>query len=112
MKSLLNYLLTYLLTLRSSVFLDKITDSKLVTEFTTFYGTLRVTSITAFTSARHLSLYRSKSIQSMPVIQLPEDLSSKWPISLMFPYQKPLCTSTLPATCYMPRSCHAFRFDN
>jgi len=51
---LLIYLLTYLLTPWSRVFLGKLTGSHLVKNFPTFYGTRRF--ITAFTSARHLSL--------------------------------------------------------
>ena len=51
---LLSYLLTYLLTPWSRVFLQKLTGSPLVKKFPTFYGTRRF--ITAFTSARHLSL--------------------------------------------------------
>jgi hypothetical protein len=94
---------------RNGVVFEKLTDFKVVTKFSAFYGTLTVK--TAFISVRPLSLYWAKSIQSMPLIQLPEDLSwsypinacgSKWPISLMSPYQNSLCTSTVPPTCYMP----------
>jgi len=55
------YLLTYLLTLRthlltpcSTVLLEKLTAFQLVKKFPTFYGTRKF--ITAFTSARQLSL--------------------------------------------------------
>jgi len=48
----------YLLTPWNRVLLE------LVKKFPTFYGTLRF--ITAFTSARHLSNSRARSIQSMP----------------------------------------------
>jgi hypothetical protein len=47
-------LLTYLLTPCSTVLLEKLTASQSVKKFPTFYGTRRF--ITAFTSARHLSL--------------------------------------------------------
>jgi hypothetical protein len=47
-------LLTYLLAPWSRVLLEKITGSQLVKKFPAFYGTRRF--ITAFTSARHLSL--------------------------------------------------------
>ena len=50
----LTYLLTYLLTPRSRVLLEEQTGSKVVKKFPAFYGTRRF--ITAFTSARHLSL--------------------------------------------------------
>ena len=46
--------LTYLLTPYSTVLLQKLTGSQLVKKFPAFYGTQRF--ITAFTSARHLSL--------------------------------------------------------
>jgi len=46
--------LTYLLTPWSRVLLEKLTGCQLVKKFPTFYGTRRF--ITAFTSARHLSL--------------------------------------------------------
>jgi len=46
--------LTYFLTPWSRVLLEKLTGSQLVKKFPTFYGTRRF--ITAFTSARHLSL--------------------------------------------------------
>ena len=52
--SFIGHLLTYLLTSWSRVPLEKLTGSQLVKKFPTFYGTS--TFITAFTSARHLSL--------------------------------------------------------
>ena len=58
------YLLTYLLTPTSRVLLEKLTGLQLVKKFPAFYGTRRF--ITAFTSARHLSLSWASSIQSKP----------------------------------------------
>ena len=58
------YLLTYLLTPRSSVLLEKLTGLQLVKKFPALYGTWRF--ITIFTSARHLSLSWANSIQSPP----------------------------------------------
>ena len=55
---------TYLLTPCSTVLLQKLTGSQLVKKFPAFYGTQRF--ITAFTSARHLSLSWANSIQSIP----------------------------------------------
>ena len=52
--NLLTYLLSYLLTSRSRVLLEKLTGSQTVKKFPAFYGTRRF--ITAFTSVRHLSL--------------------------------------------------------
>ena len=56
--------LTYLLTPWSRVPLENLTGSQLVKIFSIFCGTRRF--ITAFTSARHLSLPWASSIQSMP----------------------------------------------
>ena len=61
---LLIYLLTYPLTPCSTVLLGKLTDSQLVKKFLLLYGTRRF--ITAFTSARKLSLSSASSIQSLP----------------------------------------------
>ena len=57
--------LTYLLTPRSRILLEKLTFSQLVKKFPAFYGTRRF--ITAFVSGRHLSLSWARSIQSMPL---------------------------------------------
>ena len=59
------YLLTYLLTSRSRVLLEKPTGFQLVKKFPAFYRTRQF--ITAVTSARHLSLSRASSIQSTPL---------------------------------------------
>jgi len=65
---LLTYLLlTYLLltySLHAAQSFWKLTGSQLVKKFPAFYGTRRF--ITAFTSARHLSLSWARSIQSVP----------------------------------------------
>jgi len=52
------------LTAWSRVLLEKLTGSHLVKKFPAFYGTGRF--ITAFTSARHLSLSWARSIQNVP----------------------------------------------
>ena len=54
---------TYLLTPCSRVLLEKLTCLQLVKKFSAYYGTRRF--ITAFTSARHLSLSWASSIQSI-----------------------------------------------
>ena len=58
------YILTFLLTPWSRVIFEKITGLKPVKKFPAFYGTRRF--ITAFTSARQLSLSWASSIQSVP----------------------------------------------
>ena len=60
---LLTYLLTYLFTACSRVLLEKLTVSQLVKKFLIYYGTPRF--ITAFSTARHLSLSWASSIQSI-----------------------------------------------
>jgi hypothetical protein len=69
--NLLTYILTYLLisflnldTPCSRVHLEKLTGSQLVKNFPTFHETWRF--ITAFTSARHVSLIWPRIIQSIP----------------------------------------------
>ena len=59
----IRYLLTYSLTRWSRVLLEKLTGFQLVKKFPAFYGTRGL--ITAFTSARHLSLSWGSSIQSI-----------------------------------------------
>ena len=78
----LKCVLTYLLAPWSTVHLQKLTDSQLVKKFPTFYGTRRF--ITAFTSARHLSLSWASSIQSI----LPH--STSWRSILIFSSHLPL----------------------
>ena len=36
---------------------------------------------------------------------------SKWSLSLRFPNQNPVYTSSLPYTCNMPKTSHSYRFD-
>ena len=58
----LAYLLTYLLTPRCRILLEKLTGLQLVKKFPAFHGTRRF--ITALTSVRHLSLSCASPIQS------------------------------------------------
>jgi len=57
------YLLTYLLTPRCKVLLEKLTGLQLVKKFPAFHGTRRF--ITVLTNVRHLSLYWANPIQSI-----------------------------------------------
>ena len=119
MWKLIAYLLTNLLTPCSTVPLEKLTGSQLVKKFPTFYVTRRF--ITAFTSARHLSLSWASFIQSstpkshflkihLNIILPSTPRSPKWFLSLRFPHQNPVYTSTLTHTCYMPCLSHSCRF--
>ena len=109
----------YLITLRSRVLLEKLTDSQLVEKFPAFYGTRRF--ITAFTSARHLSLYWASSIQSMiptsnflkihlNIIFPSTPVSPKWSLSLRFPHQNSVYNCPLTHAWYMPRPSYSSRF--
>ena len=90
---LLLYNLLYLPTPWARVYLEKLTSFQLVKKFPAFCGTRSF--ITAFTSARHLSLSWVTSIQSMPsyptawsfilILCYYLGLSSKWSLSLSFP---------------------------
>jgi hypothetical protein len=59
----LTFVYSYLLTKWSRVLLEKLTVCQLIKKFPAFYGNRRF--ITAFTSARHLSLSWASSIQSI-----------------------------------------------
>ena len=98
---------TYFLTPWSRVLLEKLTGFQPVKKFPAFYGTPRF--ITAFTSARHLSLSSSISIQSIPPtyyflkihlnIILPSNPGSpNCSISLRFPHQNHVYAFPLPHT--------------
>ena len=56
--------MTYLLTPRSRVLLEKLTGPQLVKKFPAFYGNRKF--ITAITSSRHLTVSWASSIQSIP----------------------------------------------
>jgi len=60
----ITYIITYLLTPWSRVLLEKLTGSQLVKKFPAFYGTRKF--ITAFISARYLSVCWASSTRSMP----------------------------------------------
>ena len=127
---LFNYLLTFLLTPRSRVLLEKLIGSQLVKKFPAFYGTQR--SIIAFTSAHHLSLSWAKPIQSMPphpnswrsILTLSSHLCLRLPSGLFpsgFPTKTqyihllstiPVYTSPLHHRHYMPRPPHSSQFDH
>jgi hypothetical protein len=120
---LFTYFLTYSLTPRSTVLLEKLTGSQLVQKFPAFYETWKFT--TAFTRARHLSWSRATSIKSMTLHHLFHFLKihlniiipstpgfPKRSLSLRFPHQNHVCTFPLLYTCHMPRPTHYSRCDD
>ena len=122
------------LTSWTRAFLPKLTGSQLVKNSPAFYGTGRF--ITAFTSARHLSLSWARSVQLMPShptdwrsililsshhIPLPEDPTEYYPpncswVSQVVPFPqvsppKPSLSVSSHHTCYMRCPQHTSRFD-
>ena len=105
----------------SRVLLEKMTGSQLVKKFPAFYGTRGF--ITAFTSARHLSLSWVSSIQSITthptswrsILIISSHLRLGLPSSLFpsgFRTKTPYAPLLSPHTCYMPRPSHSSRFDH
>jgi len=112
---LFTYLLTYLHIPWSRILLARLTGFQPLKKFPAFYGTRMF--ITAFTSARHLSLSWARSIQSIPLH--PTSCRS---ILILFPiyawvFQVVSCPQVSPPkpslhTCYMPLPFHSYRFDH
>ena len=108
----------YLLTIWSTVLLEKLTGFQPVKKFPAFYGTRKFTP--AFTSARHLSLSEPARSSPYPTshflkthlnIILPSTPGSpKWSLTLRFPHQTPVYPSPVLYTRYMNRLSHSSRF--
>ena len=107
---LLPYLLTSLLTPRSSVLLKKLTGFQLVNKFPTFYGTRRFTPLSQVpTTSPHPVSEQSSPYPTSHFLNIHLNIilpstpgSPKWCLSLRFPHQKPQYTSPLSHTCYCP----------
>jgi hypothetical protein len=104
----------------STVLLEKLTGSHLVKQFPALCGTRRF--ITAFKTARHLSLPwpdQSSPCPTIPFLKINFNIilsstprSANWSLSLRSPHHSSVRTSPLPNTCYMPRPSHFSRFDH
>ena len=112
---------TTLLTLWSSILLEKLSGSQLDKKIPAFYGTRRF-NIT-FTSALHLFVSWARSIQPMPphptssrsILILSPHLCLGLPNGLFplgLPHQNPIYTSALPHKCHMPYPSHSSRFGH
>ena len=117
---LIDYFLTYLITLCSRVLLEKLIGSQLVKKFPAFYGTWKF--ISEFTSACHLPLSWTRSIQSVPphpsswrsILILSSHLRLDLPSGLLpsaYP-TKILYMPCSPHTCYMHLPSYSSRFDH
>ena len=115
---LLTYLLAYLLHGAESILLEELSGSQLVKKLPAFYGARRF--ITAVISApppvpilSQLNPVHALTPHLLKIylnIILPSVRGpSKWTLSLMFPHQNPVYTSTLPHTCYIPCLPHSSR---
>jgi hypothetical protein len=101
----------YLITPYSTVLLENLTGLQLVKKFPAFYWTRRF--ITAFTSARHLSILSqpnpvhtptSHFLKSHSNIIFPSTPGSPlWSLSLRFPHQNPIHAPLFPHPRYMLR---------
>ena len=107
---LFTYLLTctYLLTPCSRV-LEKVTGIQLVKKFPTYYGTWKfLTSLTRDPTCPYPEPEQSGPCPPFHFLKIHLNIihqstpgSSKWPVSLRFPHQNPVCNFPLPihATC-------------
>ena len=88
--------------------LEKLIVLQLVMKFPAFHGTRRF--ITTLTSVRHLSLSWANPIQSTShlleirrnIIHQSTPMSPQWSLSLRFPHQNPVYTSSLPISDTLP----------
>jgi hypothetical protein len=118
---MVTYIHTYLLTLYSTVLLEKLTGLHLVKKFPVFYGTRRF--ITAFTSARPTVsiLSQLNPVHTLTSNYLKINLNiilSSTPespqliLSLWLPNKNPVHDSLLPHMRYMPCPSHSQKFNN
>ena len=112
--SLFTYLLTYLLTPWSRVFLEKLTGFQLVKKFPAFYGTRihkRTSTVPILNQLGpvHTSTTYFLKIH-LNIILLSTPGSPKPSLSLRFPHQSPVYAFLLPHKRYISRPSHSSRF--
>jgi hypothetical protein len=101
-------ILTYLLTPRSTVFLEKLTGYQLIKKFSAFYEKRKfITAFTAFPIMSQLDPVHTLTPHIMKIhlnIILPSTpWSPQWSLSLRLPYQNPVHASPLPSyALYVP----------
>ena len=97
--------MVYLLIPWNRVLLEKLIGSQIVVKFSTFYGTREVhhrihSWRPTFPILRHIDLVHSPIFHFLKIhlniIHPSTPGSYKWPLSLMFPHQNPVDTSTVP----------------
>ena len=103
--------LSFFLTARNRVLLEKLTGSHLVKQFPTFYGTRLKEPVTC---PYHEP---DQSSPCPPPYFLKIHLNIIFPLTpgrifLRFPHQNPVCTSPVPHTWYLPRPFHSPRIDH
>ena len=113
------YLLTYLLTPRSRVLLEKLSSTsqqipRILWNPNIHYHIHKCPASVHIPSqidpvhtltSRFLKIHLKNILPSTPG-------SYRWPLSLRFPHQNPVYASPLPHTCYMLRPYHSSRFDH
>ena len=81
--------------------LEKLTDSHLVKKFPAFYGTRRFITVPILKQTTKSMSPHPTPWRSIWIILPPTPGSPKWPLSIRFPHQNPVCNSPNPirATC-------------
>jgi len=112
--------ITFLVTPRSRVLLEKLAGPQLVKKFPSFYGTRRfITALQVPTACPYLEPDQSSPYPTSHFLKIHLNIilpstpgSPKWSISHRFPHQNPVCTFRSPNTCYVHCPSHSSLFDH